>query len=351
MVMGQRKEARDLTVLTYVIRLYIHTARPVSSTLAAKAMGGNLSSATIRNIMAELEEAGYITQPHTSAGRVPTDHGYRKYVDYVKGLIRTEKDEMDRLSREYFKKARNIREIIERTSVLISKELHQASVIMSPNIGCLTLKRLEVIRIKEKTVLAVLVTITNAIRNYMIVLEDDIPEDRLEKVRNYINSNFHNKDITEIAESLENQFNESEIGEEKHTIKYAYNIVSDIVDQDMGNEIYWEGLDLFTEEPEFNDPDMVKTMIRLFSDRSTITGIMKDELPSRDIKIYIGSENRRDTFKDCSLITSGYGRRGKAFGRIGVLGPRRMDYENILNTVGYLSELISTKLEGFENER
>ncbi len=348
MINMNKKEERNFRVLTHIIKIFVSDAVPVSSKSVTRNMGNSISSATVRNIMGELEEAGDIEQPHTSAGRVPTDRGYRKYVDFAKNRLEVEKKKAERLAWEYTGRIKSIKDVIEKTSFLISRELHHAGVVMWPSIGNFYLKHLELVKIRAEAVLAVLVTMTNAVKNYIISIDKDLEKVDLEKIANFINTNYAETTISSIPAELKDIVGgESENKELVSMARSARAIINDIVEQDIENEIYWEGLDYFAEEPEFMDLALTRRMLRIFSNRREISSLMRRELPYRGVRVYIGRENEFDALRECSVITAGYGLHGNTVGRIGVIGPTRMEYDNVLKTVRYLSDLISFKLEEF----
>ena len=205
MISKIRKKERDFQVLTHIIDIYVNNAVPVSSKSVSRSMGEEYSSATIRNIMSDLEERGYIEQPHTSAGRIPTDSGYRYYVDSVKGRLQVEREEAKRLATEYSGRVKSIKDVIETTSYLISRELHNAGIVMWPHLENFYLKRLELVKVKAETVLAVLVTMTNAVKNYIIRIDEDLAKPELERVANFINENYSQRNISQISKFLEDE--------------------------------------------------------------------------------------------------------------------------------------------------
>ncbi|MGD2279470.1 MAG: heat-inducible transcriptional repressor HrcA [Candidatus Omnitrophota bacterium] len=343
----RKKEERNLSVLAQIVRLYVVSASPVSSKSVARSMEDSLSSATIRNVMGELEELGCIEQPHTSAGRVPTDEGYRCYVNFVKKKIQFEKRKAEHLQREYLERIRSIKDVIKITSFLISRELQNAGIVMWPNVGNLYLKHIELVKVKAEAALAVLVTMTNAVKNYIIKLDRKLDDARLEHIANYINANYWDSAVSQIAADLKRTMRDKD-EDNKDIIelsKNALNVIDAIIEQDLDNDIYWDGLEYFVNEPEFRDLDVTRRFFQIFSDKKDLISLMQNELPFRDIRIYIGKENECDRFRDCSIITSGYELQGRTIGRFGVIGPKRMDYDNALRTLGCLSDLISEKLE------
>ncbi|MGB2601785.1 MAG: heat-inducible transcriptional repressor HrcA [Candidatus Omnitrophota bacterium] len=344
---NRNKEQRKQFVLAHIVHEYVSTALPVSSMAVARKMGGSLSSATIRNIMAELEEEGYIEQPHTSAGRVPTQRGYRCYVDIVRDRIHSEKKEAERLAAEYDRRINTIKEVIRKTSYLISRELHSAGVAMWPSIEYLYLKHFELVKVKAETVLAVLVTVTNDVKNYIIKLDRELGKTELEKISNYINSNYEMEPISAIYDDLKHVAEGKRENVDKEAfraVKTALNVIDTIVEENIEDEIYWEGLNYFMDEPEFQDINITRNMLKVFSDKRGLISMMRGELPYEGLRVYIGKENQSRMLKDCSVVTCGYSLRGRTVGRIGVIGPTRMDYDHALRTVSCLSHLISEKL-------
>lgn len=342
---NNKKQQRKFLVLGHIIHVYVSTGIPVSSKTVAQEMGGNISSATVRNIMAALEDEGYIEQPHTSAGRVPTHSGYRCYVDMIRDKIRAEKCVAQRLKAEYTRRIRTIREVIQRTSFLISRELHGAGIVMWPSIDDFYLKHLELVKVRAETVLAVLVTMTNDVKNYIIKLDRELEKGELEKISNFININYEHETFSRIFDGLKHSLlthDDNSVALE--TQKYAFKIVDTVCRENVDNEIYWEGLDYLMDESDHQGIDITRKVFKMFAEKGDLIHFLRRELPYAGVNIYIGDENSCETLKECSVITSGYALRGRTVGRIGVIGSTRMDYDRALSTVKCLSDLISLKL-------
>jgi heat-inducible transcriptional repressor len=340
----KNKEERKLQILASIIREYVSTAVPVSSKSVAEAMGSRISSATVRNIMAELEESGYIEQPHTSAGRRPTDKGYRQFVNVMARRLEIEKEKAVILRDQFEERIRSIKDIIERTTCLISRELKHTGLVMWPTMDGVYLKHIELVRIKAKTVLAVLVTMTNAVKNYIFMLEKDIEKTQLKKISNFLSSNYEENKLSVISERLKVKAPGAGNSQVTKLASSALEIIDKIIEIDIENDVFMEGMNWFAMEPEFRDPNVSKHVLNLISDRKIFGRLMRKELPHRGVNVYIGSENESEILKDCSVITSGYDIQGETVGRFGVVGPTRMDYESILRTIGCLSDVISKKL-------
>ena len=343
-----RKEQRKYRILEHIVHEYISSAIPVSSRVISVKMGGQVSSATVRNIMAELEEKGYIEQPHTSAGRVPTQAGYRHYVNVINEHLRFEQKEARRLASEYARRINTIKEVLSKTSFIISRELHNAGMVLLPSAADFYLKHIELVKVRAETVMAVLVTMTNDVRNYLINLDSEMQRAQLEKVANYINSKYEGTGVSAICDGLRETLNGEDHGEGKEIIEAAataLKVIDTVIDENVENELYWEGLNYFMDEMRSEDMDAARRILSIFSDKRDITRLMREELPFRGMKIYIGKENSSTMLSDCSVVTCGYTLHGRTVGRIGVIGPTRMDYNNAISTLNCLSDLISVKLE------
>ncbi|MFH1846945.1 MAG: heat-inducible transcriptional repressor HrcA [Candidatus Omnitrophota bacterium] len=346
-----KKEQRKYLVLGHVVREYVFSGTPISSKLVAERMGSSVSSATVRNIMAELEECGDIKQPHTSAGRMPTNSGYRRYVNIIQEHRNFEKRKAQILAAEYDRKIRTMQEVLKKTSYLISRELKNTGIVMWPSIENFYLKHLELVKIQTETVLAVLVTMTNAVKNYIIKLDKDIERSQLERIANYVNTNYESLPLTEISTGLEGWAKkEKDEGELSDVALVAQVIVNAVIKENINNEIYWEGLDYLMDESIMDNIGLAKRMFNVFSSGDEVLRLMRNELPEKGLRIYIGEENDSQMFKDCSIVTCGYSLRGRIAGRIGVIGPTRMDYARAMSTVSCLADLISGKLKQINDQ-
>lgn len=341
------KEERKYLVLGHIVHEYVSSAVPISSKMVVERMGGGISSATIRNIMAELEDEFYIAQPYTSAGRIPTQFGYRRYVDMLKARVTSEKREAKRLALEYDRRIRTIREVIHKTSSLISSELHNAGIAMWPSVGSFYLKHMELVKIKAETIMAVLVTMTNDVKNYVVKLDSNVDKADLEKVANYLNSNYEASAVSSIYEDLRRQMGQPQgetSGEIMKMAQVSLKVIDALIEEDIENEVYWEGLDYMMNEAEGQDINVMRRIVRIFSDRKDLVKLLKKDLPHEGVRVHIGTENSYEEMKDCSIVTCGYKMQGRTVGRIGVVGPMRMDYDNAMWTVSCISDLISRKL-------
>jgi len=346
---NDKKEARKFHVLGHIVHSYVSTCVPVSSKMVAGIMDADISSATVRNVMAELEEEGYIEQPYTSAGRVPTDLGYREYVNRIKAHIQLERLESERLAEEYARKIDTIKEVLVKTSFILSRELQSAGVVLWPGIENFYLKHIELVKIKPNTILAILVMMSNDVKNYVVELSRDIQKIELIRIANFINENYSQSSLSCVLDGLKNAVRDIRSDEYRHDIsrfaKDALFVLDSVVDESDEDELCWEGLNYFMEDIGSEGVLLTKNLYQMFSERGNLARFMREELPFGGIKVYIGAENKNKMLDNCSVITSGYSFGGKTVGRIGAIGHTRMNYSNAIRVVSCLSDLISSKLE------
>jgi len=346
---SNKREARKYRVLGHIVHSYVSTGVPVSSKMVAGIMDSDISSATVRNIMAELEEEGYIEQPYTSAGRVPTDLGYREYVNRIKVHIRFEKRESERLAEEYARKIDTIKEVLVKTSFVLSRELQSAGIVLWPGIENFYLKHIELVKIKPNTILAILVMMSNDVKNYVVELKRDIQKTELVRIANFINENYSQSSLSCVLDGLKNAVRDMRSDEYRHDIcrfaKDALFVLDSVVDESDEDELCWEGLNYFMEEVGSESVIVTKNLYQMFSERGNLARFMREELPFGGVKVYIGAENKNRMLDNCSVITSGYSFGGKTVGRIGVIGHTRMNYSHAIRVVSCLSDLISSKLK------
>ena len=341
------KNIRKYNVLGHIVYLYVSTSVPISSKVVADFMGNSLSSATVRNIMADLEVEGYLTHLHTSAGRIPTNSGYRCYVDMLQDKINLEKRETKRIEEEYSRKINTIREVIEITSSIISREVQNASLVTLPSIEDFYLKRLDLIKTTSKNVLAILITMTNSVHNYILDLGREVETEQLNKIANYINDEYQEEHIHDIPEKIKNELsqkNSSNVaGEDYFIARDALAVLVGLISSGLENDICWEGLNYFFDNTR--NSNVASKIVQMFSNKGKLQGIMRRDLRHEGVKIYIGDENNDEDLNECSFITYGYSLRGRTVGRLGVIGPTRMNYNRTLGTLKCLSEVINEKLK------
>lgn len=353
-----KKRKEDL--LQWVVHYYIKTSRPVSSSAIAEEAGTDLSSATIRNILQELEEEGFLYQPHTSSGRLPTDKGYRFFVDYVIDIQRLASGEKETIERQYRSRIEELDTLLSETSKLLSKVSHAAGLVLSPEMRQHVLKRLELIHIGGRNVLGILVTEAGLVRHWPIHLGFSPSARQINVLNRFLNDNIRGCSVhqaqaavTAKLKALEDEFKELTV--------LAGELLKEVGRVIAPEDLYIEGTgNILSHAEEIGDLQTVQSLIRVIAEKDALAGLLESELElqrkspeaARGLRphVRIGQETGIRELKDLSLVTTTYRRHDKIVGVLGILGPKRMEYSRMISLVDYMSEIVSRKLRGWGPE-
>lgn len=331
MSLGSRKRL----ILQAIIEDYINTAEPVGSRTISKKYLTSVSSATIRNEMADLEEMGYIEQPYTSAGRIPSDKGYRLYVDSIMNQSTINAKEVEYIKKEFLETLGEIDDLIKHASRLLSNMTKYTSIAMAPQFGRTCLKHIQLISIDNFNVLAVIVTDVGIVKNSVIRMEEDIDPYTLEKITNVLNDKLigfsldelNNMDVSSLSSEV-NGYNEillKVLPELFQALKYSERV-----------EVYHDGAANILDLPEYNDVQKAREFLNVLDEHDLLFKVLGDA--SKDLSVTIGRENKLSQLKNCSLITATYSLNGRTIGSIGVVGPTRMEYSKVISIVDCLTQ-------------
>lgn len=349
-------EERKQKVLRWVVHNYIKTSRPIASAIIAEEAGLDLSSATIRSILKDLEDEGYLHQPHTSAGRVPTDRGYRYYVDFLQDVQRLASDEKSRIEREYGERVAELDSLLSQTSRLLSHVTRKTGLVLSPKLERQTLRRLELIPLGGPQVLAVVVTQTGQVRHWPIRLSFTPSSDRIHMLNRFLNENSQGKSISEVRRTLTAQIEHLE--RELKDLRGLAEHLFDELDQVQSPEgLYLDGtVSLMEEAQELGDLGEMQSLMRVIEERQALARVLEEDF-RRSLErgeegakpvVRIGEENALPELKRFSLVTTTYRMGDQVVGVLGILGPRRMEYSRIISAVEYISRMVSRALESWE---
>jgi len=337
-------EDRVYRVLWAVVDSYISNPDPVGSRYITRKYGFNLSPATIRNIMADLEEMGYLRQPHTSAGRVPTDKGYRFYVDTFERIKSGEVDE--ELFRELRNRLENIRndinKLLDETTKTISEVTHYLGIAVPPKPDRTIFKRLNLYKYRDNKVATVLITEEGIIKNRIIELDPDISDRDLKRVSDYLNDKFSGYTVDEIKKVLLKEL-ESDRAICDRLISRAMKICEEVMysGQEM---VFISGLSGVLELPDFSDLERIRAIMRTIEDKHRIIKLLDMLTDDSGVKVVIGSENPVTGMMSLSLVASTYKEGDRQVGTIGIIGPTRMDYLRAMTIVDATARYISERL-------
>ncbi|MEA4960355.1 heat-inducible transcriptional repressor HrcA [Lutispora sp.] len=331
MSLGSRKQL----ILRAIIEDYINTAEPVGSRTVSKKYLTDISPATIRNEMADLEDMGYIEQPHTSAGRIPSDKGYRLYVDKLMSQKTINQQDYEFIKNEFLDTIGEIDRLIKHASKLLSGMTKYASIAMAPQFRKTCLKHLQLIKVDSNNILAVIVTDAGIIKNSVLRTETDIEIDALDKISRILNEKLLGLSIEELVRIDFTDPDNGISGYEQIFAKVLPELLQALKYSERA-EIYYDGAANLLELPECNDIQKAKDFLNILDENELLFDILNDV--SKDTTVIIGKENKVHQLKDCSLITATYSYNGRIIGSIGVLGPTRMKYSKVISIVDCLTQ-------------
>lgn len=337
---------RDQRVLGAVVTDYIHTGEPVGSRTISKRYGLKVSSATIRNVMADLEEMGLLQQPHTSAGRVPTEKGLRLYLDSIIEFQQLEAKEQNLIRKAFQESTTDFKELLRRTSHVLSKFCRQTGVVLWPKLAVTRLKHIEFIRIRARQILVILISKSALVHHAMLDWDEDISQDELDKYSRYLNELLENLPLAEVKQRvLEEMRKEKVLFDQLYS--NALHMTQKVFQSSMGtSDIYIEGQLNLLNSPEFSDIDRLRRILEAFEDKSRIIRLLDTTLNSSSgVQIILGPESELKELHEIGLISSPYRRGDTLLGVLGVIGPLRMDYSRIIPVVEFTADLLSQLLE------
>ena len=336
---------RKKRILQSIIDDYISTAEPVGSRTVARKHEFGLSSATIRNEMADLEEMGFIKQPHTSAGRVPSDQGYRFYVDKLMKASQLTVEEMLSIKSAMDVKINELNQLLRQVSAVVSKITKYTSMATTPERKNSVLKAIQVMPVERGRALVIVITNSGIVKNSLINVSETVSLEYLITVSNIFNEKLSGLTIDQINMPVIREI-EILLGPSQEVLMPILNGVSDCINQIDSSEVYLEGTINMLNYPEFSDVDKLKEFLGLM-DKKELLGRLLNDLSqgNKGINIRIGKENKIEKMKDCSLVTTTYRVGNTVIGTIGVIGPTRMDYSKVLAAVNFMKSRIVDEVE------
>lgn len=323
---------RKLKILHAIIKTYLETGEPVGSRTISKYTDLNLSSATIRNEMADLEELGYIMQPHTSAGRIPSDRGYRLYVDM---LMEKKEQELNEMQEQMLQKADKMEQLLKQAAKVLASNTNYATMVSTPRGSANKIKFIQLTMVDDEQLIAVIVLGGNVIKNRIINVEEPLSNENLLKLNMLLNTTLNGMAIEEINLGLIARLKE-QAGPHSEVIGKVLDAVADAIQLEEEMQIYTSGTTNIFKYPELSDKQSAQEIISAFEEKQQLTALVTQTLAREDntgIQVYIGDETPVQTMKDCSVVTATYELGDGMKGTIGIIGPKRMDYEHVLKSM------------------
>lgn len=338
-IMDERKK-RILRVITDD---YIASAEPVGSRTIARKYDLGLSPATIRNEMADLEEEGYLQQPHTSAGRVPSDRGYRYYVDALMERRRLRPEEVAAVKREMVARERALHNVIHQTARVLSQFTHYPSLVLTPDRYSAVFKYVRLLRLNEGNVLVLMVTDTGQVENKVIECDPGLSDSEFEHLSNMLNERLHDHPVGAVKVSLENEI-QVQMQARDELFHQAMQALVEGSHLDISEQVVTDGAAQILNQPEFAGRERFLPLLKLLEQEDSLYHLLIDSSGPERVKVSIGQENKERAVRDCSVVTAAYSVHDRPVGIIGVLGPTRMDYTKVFAVVEFMASHLSAIL-------
>ncbi len=342
-------EERAASILRILIREFVRTNKPVGSRRLAKIHDEELSPATIRNVVADLEETGFVTQPHTSAGRVPTAKGYRFYVDSLAETQSLPDEDVDRI-RQSLGEESDPDTLMNKASQLLSALSNNVGFVLAPPLSMTVMRHIEFVKIAGRRVLVILVAKTGLVQHRILRLEDELPQSELDQASRYLVHNFEGKSLSEIRDELIKLMSEEKALYDRMLQNVILlgnaSLMREGDDADAESEVYLGGTARIIDKPELADVNRMMTLFQTFEEKSRLVRILNEcvRCDQRRPTVTIGLEKHIPGMMDLALISSPYSYDRGVTGTLGILGPSRMEYEKAISLVDYVAKLFGQLL-------
>lgn len=334
--------ARSRQILEAIVEDYIATAEPVGSSAVARRHALTLSPATVRNVMANLEDMGLLTSPHTSAGRIPTEKAYRFYVDSLVALRQISRDEKRQIVNHCRQAGAGLSGILKETSRTLSQLSNYMGIVVAPSFTADVFRHIEFIRLGQHKILAILVSSNGAVQNRLIETEEDYKPEELVRMGNYLNDMMKGLTITQARERILEEM-KNEKSQYDQLMSHALRISEQAVTV-QNDEVFVEGQARILDQPEFSDAARMKEIYEAFEQKGIMLQLLSRCMSAEGVQIYIGSETTLSRSAGISLVTSRFVTSSNTVGMLGVIGPTRMGYSSVIPIVDYTARMVSRLL-------
>ena len=341
-------DERKVKILNAIIKNYLETGEPVGSRTISKYTDLNLSSATIRNEMSDLEDLGYIVQPHTSAGRIPSDKGYRFYVN---NLIAEKDKEVADMQEWMIEKTEKMESLLKNVAKTLANNTQYATLVSAPSVVSNRLKFVQLSAVDEHQVLSVVVMDGNIVKNKIITVDKPLDNETMLKLNMLLNTNLNGLTVDQINLALITKLKE-QAGIHDEIIAQVLDTVAETITEGGDLQVYTSGATNIFKYPELADSKKASELLDTFEEKQSLIELLNDSTDGNEntgIQVYIGDESPISTMKDCSIVTATYELGDGVKGTIGIVGPKRMDYENVVDNIkslkGQLDKLLKQEAD------
>lgn len=341
----QELNEREKSILRYVIQQFILTASPVGSRNITKRYNLGISPATVRNIMSDLEESGFIDHPHTSAGRVPTDKGYRFYVDTLMDIKQLRSQEKGLITKGLEKEVFDTNDVLKLASSILSSITNQIACVSYPKLESGVLEKIQLISLSSTRILVVISIKAGLVKTITLELSTEIKDSQIESVQRILNEKLAGLTLKEIRETFKERFKDVEPDHSAVMRIFLDRVDKIFMDVKKSDNLFVTGAKNIIKQPEFEQPERFESIIELIEDKDIIIHILeKSEIPEGQVFISIGKENNEAKLEDYSLVSKEY-KMGDVSGTLGIIGPKRMEYSKVVAIVDYMATMLTDILK------
>lgn len=332
---------KDRRILNLIVESYIKTGKPISSGYIAQRSPLSVSSATVRNIMSKLEERGFLSKPHTSAGRVPIDKGLRHYVNSLFDEVIIPEKKIDLLSENLVLQKADFHSFLNQVSRILADYSDNLGFVLSPRISKINLKHVRFIKISEVKVMIILITPSNFVLTEIVQTDSYFTQAELDKASQYINQSFGSKNLHFIRDYLLHELPKYKLKYETIIDKLITLLKAYIYQEERENKIFFQGTPKLLEKHDLFDMEKLKSLFQNFEEKAKLAKLLSDFISLDRVKVMIGSELDIPDISDCSLILSHYGYHSQVLGSLGIIGPKRIQYKKIIPLVDCIAKSLS----------
>ena len=338
-------DERKYLILQAVIDDYIMTAMPVGSRTISRKSGVGFSPATIRNEMSDLEELGYLAQPHTSAGRAPTNKAYRLYVDHLMKTVKLSPDERERMHEHLVDKSKRVEGVIRAAAGVLSDATKYTSVIVAPKLGTLKIKHVQLVPVAERTALMIIVTSAGIVKDAVISIPENLSADELYSISRMLTQKLADQPLEGVRQAFaellrQNQDNRRLLGE-------ALQVIEKRLETEDQADVIIGGSSNLLGYPEYADVNKARNFLAVLESKDTIRRVLRRD-GSMEITIRIGPENQVPELSDCSIVTASYRVGDHSNGTLGIIGPTRMNYNRVISVLDFMGRALSDVLSEYK---
>jgi heat-inducible transcriptional repressor len=332
---------KDVHILNQIVESYLKVGKPVSSGLISQKMDSHVSSATVRNIMVKLEKFGYLDQPHTSAGRIPTDKGLRFYVNNLFEDIIYPAKSIDLPSEDFYRRRGDFNSLLDNVSHILSEYSDNLGFVLSPRVSIVNFRHLRFIKVSEEKIMVILITTFNLVLTEIVETKSYFTQIELDRASRYINENFRGKNLQFVRDILLREIPAYKLRYER-IIQSLISLLKTYFNQEeKSNQIFIQGTSKLLEKPDLFDTASLKTLFQRFEEKARLAKLLSDVISLDRVKVLIGKELSLPDISDCSLVLSHYGYDRQILGSLGIIGPKRIPYRIIIPLVDRVAKKLS----------